>query len=557
MTISSFLILPGLSFGDFDDIEMIGQGTFAKVFKATHKLDRRTYAIKQSHASVEQKRIQKQFEKEVAIISHLESKNVVRYYYSFLDNDNCCCIMMEYCIKDLGKCFQCKSDMKNLIKPNFMKIFSHIIFGLRYIHSEGIIHRDLKPSNIFLSSLDSKCQAKIGDFGLPCFEEQSVKSYFGSARYKAPEQSTGKYNNKVDMYSAGVILFELSKLEWENPDDNTNSWGKVLKSLRVNRRKVLEEFEPFHPKFVRILVGSLLEDSPDARPSAEKVSQELCKSLEVSDDKKDEDGPVIRRAKSLPNMYLEFQHREEPGKPRLPAGIEIPCNENTIVNSDVPPDVEIEGDKDLEQKENKGESRRRLQTAPTQKTEEKKEKASKKLKNLGLLRDSFPEATEAECKAVLNISKGNLREAMKLMKIKKLAAQFVDVSVDECRQALKSCRWEFKAAIQHLICKEYPCLNKEDIEKLLIDCKWDVHSAMQKLRVHFYFEDCKRLGISQLDATEKLRCAGGNVDDAVRLLKIQKVAQVTEKPEDYCETTLRHCLWKVERAIFYITSNST
>lgn len=110
------------------------------------------------------------------------------------------------------------------------RLFREICEGLAHIHSQGMIHRDLKPVNIFL---DSRDQVKIGDFGLAttsflalqqCHEVASLShnrgeissshtGKVGTALYVSPEL-TGKaaksiYNQKVDLYSLGIIFFEM------------------------------------------------------------------------------------------------------------------------------------------------------------------------------------------------------------------------------------------------------------------------------------------------------------------------------------------------------------
>ena len=288
------LIFSGLSLDNFEDFDIIGEGTFAKVFKVKHKIDQHTYAIKQSHISVKKKKgIRKLFKEEVKILCDLSHQNVVKYSTSFLDVEGHFCIVMEYCAKDLAKCFKNQSDMNNLIKPNFLEIFQDIISALEYIHSRKIIHRDMKPANVFLSSLDNSLNVKIGDFGLSKYDDQSAISCIGSPRYSAPEQSSGKYDCKVDMFSAGIILFELAKLEWEDDgdgkddeeendddeeeddDEEKGSWGKVLENLRCKTTEVLEEFEPFRPAIVKDIIVSLLKKDPKARKSATEVRLKL------------------------------------------------------------------------------------------------------------------------------------------------------------------------------------------------------------------------------------------------------------------------------------------
>ena len=122
--------------------------------------------------------------------------------------------------------------------------------GLLHIHSQAMIHRDLKPVNIFIHS---NGHLKIGDFGLATtnmipgggssnqgliettnhelfnqtqhgdtLDTSDLTGHVGTAMYVAPEINSGKsttsYNQKVDIYSLGVIFFEMcfphSKQVW-------------------------------------------------------------------------------------------------------------------------------------------------------------------------------------------------------------------------------------------------------------------------------------------------------------------------------------------------------
>lgn len=115
-----------------------------------------------------------------------------------------------------------------------MKIFKQLVKGVDFIHSNGLIHRDLKPRNIFLQG--NQLHVKIGDFGLakdnlknsgredallsPSPVENIEHFYcdthttgVGTSTYGAPEQLQGSiYSNKSDIYSLGVILYELFHL---------------------------------------------------------------------------------------------------------------------------------------------------------------------------------------------------------------------------------------------------------------------------------------------------------------------------------------------------------
>lgn len=145
-------------------------------------------------------------------------------------------IKMEYCESKtlkhvIDECDKIDNEYK-------YQLIYQILEALIYIHSKGIIHRDLKPSNIFL---DINNHIKLGDFGLATIDitnkkvleiqnnnntssknlynkstyiQSSEGNYFtcgiGTRHYIAPEQEyNNKYNEKADMYSLGIIIFEL------------------------------------------------------------------------------------------------------------------------------------------------------------------------------------------------------------------------------------------------------------------------------------------------------------------------------------------------------------
>jgi len=87
--------------------------------------------------------------------------------------------------------------------------------GLKHLHQAGLVHCDLKPENILLQ-IDSDTQKicfKIADFGLarsPSSDRSPLSSGAGSPAYMAPEAFTGKHSIASDLYSLGIILYELA-----------------------------------------------------------------------------------------------------------------------------------------------------------------------------------------------------------------------------------------------------------------------------------------------------------------------------------------------------------
>jgi hypothetical protein len=87
--------------------------------------------------------------------------------------------------------------------------FTELAKAVAHLHDHGIVHRDLKPGNIFLEN----GTVKVGDYGLCKFISSSQHTAqtqsVGTVHYMAPEISTGNYNKQIDIYAAGVILYEM------------------------------------------------------------------------------------------------------------------------------------------------------------------------------------------------------------------------------------------------------------------------------------------------------------------------------------------------------------
>jgi translation initiation factor 2-alpha kinase 3 len=155
-----------------------------------------------------------------------------------------------------------------------------VLEAVTYVHQKGLMHRDLKPSNIFFSLEGS---VKVGDFGLVTGTSfsgsqtslQSLKPLvdesirhtgnIGSHFYMGPEQAAGKkYDQKVDIYSLGVIFFEL-----HHPFETDMERVKVLENLR--QEEMPSKFLKTMPQESE-LVRWLTEPYPAGRPSAEDIT---------------------------------------------------------------------------------------------------------------------------------------------------------------------------------------------------------------------------------------------------------------------------------------------
>lgn len=161
-------------------------------------------------------------------------------------------------------------------------ILRQIVSGLAHIHKMGVIHRDLKPANIFFS----EGQVKIGDFGLakpfgqqnnqqdvdiPTTKAVSAQvvhtSGVGTVTYASPEQMTQQfYNEKSDIYSLGIIIFELYHPYFSTKSER----ARVFQQLR--KGNIPQHMKQRFPTQME-LVSKCLSIDPTERPSAEAILQ--------------------------------------------------------------------------------------------------------------------------------------------------------------------------------------------------------------------------------------------------------------------------------------------
>lgn len=185
-------------------------------------------------------------------------------------------ISMEYCEKRTLRDLISRNLYKNTAE--IWRLFRQILEGLAHIHSLNIVHRDLKPENIFISGGKEELDnVKIGDFGLATSGQFSVDKVaantlgtedmtrsIGTAYYSAPEvRSTvdGMYSNKVDMYSLGVIFFEMNY----EPMLGMQKF-EVIGNLRMETPLLPTDFKPADKTQTEIVLA-LVNHNPKERPS--------------------------------------------------------------------------------------------------------------------------------------------------------------------------------------------------------------------------------------------------------------------------------------------------
>lgn len=178
-------------------------------------------------------RLEKQFRSEITLLSRLHHENVLKLVAACRKTP-VYCVITEYLEEGSLRAFLHKLEHKTLPYTKLIAFALDIARAMEYIHSQGIIHRDLKPENILI---DRGFHMKVADFGTACEEAycDSLADDPGTYRWMAPEMIKHKsYNRKVDVYSFGLILWEMvaGTIPYEDMNPIQAAFAVVNKNLR-------------------------------------------------------------------------------------------------------------------------------------------------------------------------------------------------------------------------------------------------------------------------------------------------------------------------------------
>ncbi len=244
----------------YEPIEIVGQGAFAIVFKAKNKRTGELVAIKHFQTSGGN---QRKFFHELKFVVTLKHPHIMDCLDLYNSEEDSCDLIFEFA--EMGSLRDVLEQEGTLIEADALKAITHAARALDYAHDQGIIHRDVKPENILLFGKMPKPVYKLMDFGIAKVlnERQMAATSVGSPAYMAPEQFYDEYDYKTDIYSLGVILFEL--LHGNVPF--SGSAGSIFKAHLEKQPSIKSSL---HPK-VQALLSSLLSKEPKDRPSAKEI----------------------------------------------------------------------------------------------------------------------------------------------------------------------------------------------------------------------------------------------------------------------------------------------
>ncbi|KAF9621893.1 hypothetical protein IFM89_028481 [Coptis chinensis] len=244
---------------------LLGQGTFAKVYRGRNIKTGQSVAIKMiDKEKVLRIGLIEQIKREISVMRLVRHPNVVELF-EVMASKTKIYFAMEY-VKG-GELFN-KVAKGKLKEDVARKYFQQLIGSVDFCHSRGVYHRDLKPENLLL---DENGNLKVSDFGLSalcdsCRHDGLLHTTCGTPAYVAPEviSKKGYDGAKADIWSCGVILFVL--LAGYLPFHDSNLMEMYRKISRADYK-----CPQWIPPEVRKLLSRILDPSPCTRITVAKL----------------------------------------------------------------------------------------------------------------------------------------------------------------------------------------------------------------------------------------------------------------------------------------------
>jgi eukaryotic-like serine/threonine-protein kinase len=268
--------------GRYELLAEIGSGGMGTVYRARDRRTRTVVAVKLLHPHLAQDRhYVERFRREAQIARTLDSAHIVKVL-DVGDHDGQPFIVMEYVPgATLREALEAR---RRFSSKEALALCVQIVEALQEAYRKGVVHRDIKPQNVILTA---EGLAKVADFGVAKAEELSTitlaGSFFGTLQYAAPERFEGAGDIRSDIYSVGIILYQMLTGTVPFAADS------ALALIRLHSEQPpapLSQHVPDIPDDVQALVSRCLAKSPAGRfQSPDALATAISSLLPAADAK--------------------------------------------------------------------------------------------------------------------------------------------------------------------------------------------------------------------------------------------------------------------------------
>lgn len=260
-------------FGDYALVRRLGKGGMAAVYEATKNGE--ALALKRPLSGfLDDDRFRQRFLREAELGRTLHHPNIIRIFdYGEVGNT-------PYFTMELveGETLAARLDREGRLElSEAAHLTAQAAEALDYAHSKGVIHRDLKPSNIMIEPSGG---VKVMDYGIArsqhLEEVTTTRTFLGTASYGAPEIVQGTSQPASDIYSLGVIFFEM--LTGSVPFTGDTALA-VIRHHSTTPPPAPSSLNHALPTGLDRLVMQMLSKAPADRPTAEALRNALSDYL--------------------------------------------------------------------------------------------------------------------------------------------------------------------------------------------------------------------------------------------------------------------------------------
>ena len=260
--------------GRYQMENLLGTGGMAHVYRALDKLLDVPVAVKILHR-IDEETILERFKQEVLLARKVVHPNVCRIF-DFGVSNGLHYVSMEY-IDGLPLVARLR---KRLARDEAIGILKQVLAGLSSVHQLGIVHRDMKPHNIMLEETG---RAVIMDFGIAVWTHSVTRltatgQFIGTLHYMAPEQYEGTVDPRSDLYSVGIMMYEM--FTGRRPFETGSTAAMIHSHLHQVPRRPREVLRDIPRKLERIILKAMEKD-PEARFQSAADLLETLNSLKL------------------------------------------------------------------------------------------------------------------------------------------------------------------------------------------------------------------------------------------------------------------------------------
>jgi len=272
-----------MSQSNYIQLEKLGEGTYATVYKGRSRTTNEIVALKEINLDAEEGTPSTAI-REISLMKELKHVNIVRLH-DVIHTETKLILIFEFCEQDLKKYMDQHGDRGALDAATVRSFMFQLLKGTNFCHENQVLHRDLKPQNLLINR---KGELKLGDFGLARAFGVPVNTFSNEVVtlwYRAPDVLLGSrtYSTSIDVWSCGCIFAEMiSGVPLFRGKDTQDQLLHIMRILGTPSDQQLAKMAKDSPEitlkpFPRCPKVDLQQVLPKASPAAIDLLERLLK----------------------------------------------------------------------------------------------------------------------------------------------------------------------------------------------------------------------------------------------------------------------------------------